>query len=401
MIDFVYWGDNEIETFAIGDFEYFFNDNGVGIYRLVNSYSDELLIPSYIEYKNTKYDVTEIGNYAFRGENITSVTIPDSILIIGKGAFYNSALCSVEFGSGLTRIEDKAFYNCEGLVSFDFTNSVNLEYIGDYAFKSCIYYNEELIRIEFPEKLETIGEGAFENCGNYVEYYIPGSVTTIGKEAFSSSTGWNTNIVFASAAEKLDNWADNCFGNATMALYNMTRNSKTQTYENINYVVNANNEAYVVSVKSGLGTETLTIPEKIGEYNVTRIVRDAFFYCGYKKIIIEAKISEIEPYTFYGSVEEVVLPETCTKICESAFTYSLIKTIDLTYVKEIEAYAFNQCSQLENVYIPSTVTTIGYNAFYDCLNITINVESEEKPSGWNDNWCDVNLIDFVHWGVEK
>src|SRR5580692_10509471 len=60
------------------------------------------------------YPVTDIGNSAFLNQsNITSVTMPNSVVIIDDGAFGScSALTSVTFGSSVTSIGVGAFGSC-------------------------------------------------------------------------------------------------------------------------------------------------------------------------------------------------------------------------------------------------------------------------------------------------
>ncbi len=68
--------------------------------------------------------------------SITSVTIGDSVTMIGYGAFYNcSSLSSIKIGAGVTSIGDYAFYNCKSIK--EITIPTNVKGIGIGAFQSC------------------------------------------------------------------------------------------------------------------------------------------------------------------------------------------------------------------------------------------------------------------------
>lgn len=87
---------------------------------------------------------------------IVSVTLPDSVTVIGTGAIERSRL--------LTKV----------------TLSKNLKYIKDAAFRFCW----KLQNIDLPEGLLYIGADAFRKCESFTELKIPDSVTYIGSKAF-------------------------------------------------------------------------------------------------------------------------------------------------------------------------------------------------------------------------
>ena len=118
------------------------------------------------------YTVTEIGDDAFYWcEDITSVTIPNSVKTIGH----------------------EAFWSCHALQSIDIPASVTT--IGYYAFSYC----KALPSIDIPASVKTIGWAAFAHCTALQSIDIPNSVTAIGEKAFWECTGlktvtvhWNT-----------------------------------------------------------------------------------------------------------------------------------------------------------------------------------------------------------------
>lgn len=55
-------------------------------------------------------------------------------------------------------------------------------------------------------------------------------------------------------------------------------------------------------------------------------------------------------------------------------------------VSKINSYAFNSLKNC-TFEIPSTIESIDANAFGDNYSLTLNVDFESKPSGWNDLWA--------------
>ncbi len=81
--------------------------------------------------------VQSIGKESFAGTKIDSISIPESLITVEDGAFYNcTRLSSVVFeaeGTNPTTIGKAAFCDLEVLNSVDFGNR-NISQIGDYAF---------------------------------------------------------------------------------------------------------------------------------------------------------------------------------------------------------------------------------------------------------------------------
>ncbi|MBE6766591.1 MAG: hypothetical protein E7550_03280 [Ruminococcaceae bacterium] len=75
----------------------------------------KLSIPSYIDGKK----VVGIGQYAFNGEYIAELTLPDTLTYIDEGAFMNAEMLGkVKIPANVTRIENQAFMGCRMLLHF-------------------------------------------------------------------------------------------------------------------------------------------------------------------------------------------------------------------------------------------------------------------------------------------
>ena len=158
----------------------------------------DIEIPSEITYNGKTYPVTSIGNSAFAYCNeITSITIPNSVRSIRNYAFYDCpALVSVTIPNSVTTIESAAFYDCSGLTSVTIPNSVTT--IAHWMFYNC----SGLTSVTIPNSVTTIEEEAFSNCSGLASITIPNTVTTIGQGAFSYCSGL-TSITIPNSAPSI------------------------------------------------------------------------------------------------------------------------------------------------------------------------------------------------------
>ncbi|MBQ6848909.1 MAG: leucine-rich repeat domain-containing protein, partial [Clostridia bacterium] len=126
--------------------------------------------------------VTRIGNSAFaKCEELTSVVIGDGVTTIGYRAFAETDnLTDVVVGDGVKRIEARAFY-ASGITSMVLPDTV--EYIGEYAFAEC----KALASINIPASLETINDKTFYKCESLQSIVFPESLYEIRGMAFSQS----------------------------------------------------------------------------------------------------------------------------------------------------------------------------------------------------------------------
>lgn len=103
-------------------------------------------IPATIKVKGDTYNVTEVGQGAFFGnETLLSVVVPEGVETIGKAAFQNcTKLESVVLPESLKVIEERAFYNCTVLEQMNIPSkleNIGLMVFSDYFSKSVWYEN--------------------------------------------------------------------------------------------------------------------------------------------------------------------------------------------------------------------------------------------------------------------
>lgn len=105
------------------------------------------------------------------------ITFDGNIATIGTSAFYKADVTSVTLPECVVTIGKNAFSNCGSLTSVTLPESVTA--IGEYAFRGT-----KLTSIKLAEGLESIGNYAFQKT-DLTSVDIPKSVTTIGRSAFN------------------------------------------------------------------------------------------------------------------------------------------------------------------------------------------------------------------------
>lgn len=122
-------------------------------------------------------NLKKISKKLFYGSEITKITIPSSVEVIEKSAFYQCQyLTEINFGDGLKRIDESAFENCWGLETVTFNDG--LEEIGVKAFYDC----SKLSSVTFGNSLKKIDNNAFIGCNRLTEQtvYLPESLSSLG-----------------------------------------------------------------------------------------------------------------------------------------------------------------------------------------------------------------------------
>lgn len=250
--------------------------------------------------------VTKIGDYAFYDTLLSgALIIPNDVVEIENYAFYGTNISSLKLPHGIKVLGGLAFYGCNSL-SGTLSLPESLESIGSACFSGCSMLSGSLT---LPHKLTSIPESCFSSCSGLTgSLNIHEGVTTIGQSAFYGCTGLKGSLTLPKSLKRL--------------------------YNNAFYNCNFQGE--------------LVIPSQ-----VQIVPSDCFYNCDFTSVVFAegSELIKIENRAFYSNYrlcEPVVLPEG---------------------LLTIEGNAFYNCSTLQGITIPSTVSVIGNGAFNGCKGL--------------------------------
>lgn len=298
-----------------------------------NSYSGTVVIPEHVSYGGKTYTVTRISEKAFSYCNaLKTVVIPNSVTRIGGSAFEFSSLTSITIPSSVFDIPINAFYYCSDLNSVTISEGVNS--IGDQAFMGC----ESLTSITIPNSVTAIGS-AFSKCINLKSVTLGNGVTTL-KSTFSGCTGL-TSVIIPSSVTTIQGAFYNCTGLTSIVIPNSVTTIGSSTFNGCSNLV------------------SITIPESVTTIEASAFSRTPWYNNQPDGLIYAGRVA----YQYKGDMPA----GTQIKIRQG--------TVSLT------AGTFSGCYGLTSVTIPSSVTSIGDNAFYYCTGLTdVYCYAKEVPS---------------------
>ena len=155
------------------------------------------------------HDGTRLIKYT-AGQNVSSYSIPNGVLIIEDYAFENAKqLTEVVLSDSVEEIGHSAFIHCENLRNIQLGNS--LKRIGGQAFGFC----SSLTAITIPDSVEELSYSVFSYCANLESAVIGCGVIQLDKEIFKGcdalsevtfcdSDGWEVKTEFSIRSEEID-----------------------------------------------------------------------------------------------------------------------------------------------------------------------------------------------------
>lgn len=396
-----------------------------------------------------------LTTYAFEGcSQLTSIILPNSIIITTNGTFSGcSSLTSVTLSSSLQRIANSMFQDCSALTHIDIPATVTT--IGQDAFKGCssltsivipasttTIYNSafnnchslqsidvelentvydsrnacnaiiktetnELVigcdNTEIPDDVVTIGANAFYGRSQMTTIVLPASVTSIGSTAFMGCGGVMEMHVNATTPPSLGNGV---FGGSPAAVnpsipvyvpcesiedYQNTTgwSSFTNYQESDEFICFADPEVKAICVAhwdtNDDGQLSYAEAEVVGYVALLNVFKNNTTIVTFNELQYFTGLNGIYSTAFEGctSLQEVTLPTNTHIVASRAFFgCSALRYVgNLETVQTISAKAFMYCTALTGLSFGPNLTTIGDDAFNGCTQLTyIVVECTTPPA---------------------
>ncbi len=346
--------------------------------------------------------ITSIPENAFYGcTSLRGITIPSTVKRIESSAFaYCTSLTNVVIPNSVTYFGQNVFYSCTGLTQV--TLSKNLSSLGgtflgctaltsvdiplqvtslDATFKGCT----NLTAVNIPPLVKEIGNETFADCERLSHIDLPNSLTRIGSRAFCNTA--LTSLVLPSTVTRIES---NAFDGCTSLM--------SVTCRNLNPPYMSNSEGFTSDT---YGLASLYIPAssvnkyqnanwwKLFEnvegkeaYNTTYdFVSDGLFY-----LVMPNNTVTVTGGNGYDG--ELTIPATVTN---NGVTYS---------VTGISSNAFSG-SGIVALNLPSTLTTIGEKAFYNCNGLTSLTIPENVTSIGADAFGGLLALSRIVWNARE
>lgn len=249
---------------------------------------------------------------------------------------------------------------------------------------------KNLVYVELPDTLKTIGGYAFLKCQKLETVIIPEGVTEIGGSAFTQTA--LRSIHFPASATTIHS---DCIRNID-TLMKITVAPGNEKYSAVNNCLIQNDRKWLIA-----GCNGSVIPT---DGCVTIIHSEAFAVCNnLTSITIPSAITEVERDAFINCASlETVIFEGAPTLNQGIFgSCKALKNVVLPEgTKLIPFSMFNGCKAMVNIDLPSTIQTIENDCFLTCFElVTIHFAGTteqwnkiSKQSRWNSFCNEVKII---------
>ena len=350
--------------------------------------------------------------------SVTSLTIKEGVKTIPSRMFaYLEELEEVHLPESLISIGEEAFTNCSGLKSVNFPR--NLESVDNYAFSMCenletVYYDAidcktslgiaiaPVVNLFIGDEVRNLPDRCFASWNKITQVVLPSSLETIGAEAFASCTALES-VTFGENIKNIGELAfSNCSSLSDVDL-NMTKLTEigghafqwceSITTFSVPELVNAIGETFLYGCKNIVTFNYNAIDCE--DYNMY-----ALLGCSVSKVNIGDKVRVIPSHMFWDShsLESLVVPSSVESIGQDAFRNCGLNEVRIgDSVKEIQVGAFAGNEDLKSVVCDAVIPPkcalgafdVTYNDDYEgyCIDINLTVpdasaEKYREASVW-------------------
>ena len=330
----------------------------------------------------------------YRGTE-TNVSVPDTVEVIGEGAFENNTTVElVVLPNSVKRIEKYAFWGCDNLDTVVLGRG--LAAVGDYAFAGC----KGLEQIIIPSNVTSIGVQSFGDCVNLKDVTIPKETTSIHETAFDGCYQLSFHTETGSAADLFAKAFYERQGESAeyqdVPGYNTTDGTISQPKPQ--KTTAPTSDPTTAPVPNSDGGDVLGSSAVVGN-------RAVVFIDSENLSVYDANATpapQVPETDFSQALQTGGLPKYSivdgSVVADQAFYRSEgLSVVTLPEgIREIGQFSFARSSATE-VIVPAAVESIGYGAFYHCdqlsavtlLGTVMNVEPKAfEHTAWVDSFLD-------------